>query len=606
MSQFDFGTIAPAATSGTTLASYLNSFRDAVNSGHKGSSRPSYVQAGMMWVDDSSSPVWKLKIYDGTDDIAVLQFNTSTNEASLPISMGGTGATTQSGARTSLGLGSLATKSTVGTSDVTAKAITLAKMADGTAGKVLGYNSSGVLSEITQSSTIELSRQCSILGSKNTYQHRLFIMANNQIRAVGDGSYGQNGDFSSSSIYIPTKICDPEDGWVGNIVKVCSSGNSNYAIDDNGKVYSWGRNSYGQLGHGDTDNRSRPEIISYFVTNSLNIVDVIPGALGTVAGWSVLFLTSSGRLYGCGRNQNGELGIGNTTQQNTPTLISSLTNVTAAAMSAPYHSVIAVTSGGLVYTWGYNYSGQLGLGDTSQRTTPVNVASLESISKVFMFGGSGSDGGAGVSSYVIQTDGDAFSAGYNGAGQLGLGDTTSRSAFNAISSITGDVTDIVAACGDNLLSTMFLVNDTGGSNVYVVGRNNYGQLGLDSVANASTPVKLTGYDFENVANRIDACGDSGYCTTYIGDSNNKLYSCGYNANGQMGAGITGSQQVFMKVAGIDGTIDEWVAIGNNVYYGPVVRYNDGRVQVAGYGANGMLGTRETNLRSTYFLTDVRF
>ena len=65
MSQFDFGTINPDTKSGSALASDLNSWRDALHSMHRGSTRPTYAVHGMMWIDDSATP-WLVKIYNGS------------------------------------------------------------------------------------------------------------------------------------------------------------------------------------------------------------------------------------------------------------------------------------------------------------------------------------------------------------------------------------------------------------------------------------------------------------------------------------------------------------------------------------------------------------
>lgn len=78
MTQNDFGTLDPNTKSGTALASDLNDYRDAVNSSHSGSSRPPYAVAGMVWVDTTTNP-WVYYMYDGTDDIQIGTFNTSTN-----------------------------------------------------------------------------------------------------------------------------------------------------------------------------------------------------------------------------------------------------------------------------------------------------------------------------------------------------------------------------------------------------------------------------------------------------------------------------------------------------------------------------------------------
>ena len=79
MSQFDFGTIDPNSKSGPQLALDLNNFRDALNSLHKGSVRPSYAQAGMLWVKEVSSTQWDLTWYDGDTDFTLRSINPTTN-----------------------------------------------------------------------------------------------------------------------------------------------------------------------------------------------------------------------------------------------------------------------------------------------------------------------------------------------------------------------------------------------------------------------------------------------------------------------------------------------------------------------------------------------
>lgn len=70
MSQFDFGTMDPATKTGSVLASDLNSFRDALNSLHTGTSRPSYAVAGTQWINNAATP-WLLCVYTGTVDITL-------------------------------------------------------------------------------------------------------------------------------------------------------------------------------------------------------------------------------------------------------------------------------------------------------------------------------------------------------------------------------------------------------------------------------------------------------------------------------------------------------------------------------------------------------
>lgn len=83
MSQYDFGTIDPNTKSGTALAADLNSWRTALHSMHSGATAPSYVTAGMLWVDTTSAN-YILKIYDGTDWISLAQINAASNIWGVP------------------------------------------------------------------------------------------------------------------------------------------------------------------------------------------------------------------------------------------------------------------------------------------------------------------------------------------------------------------------------------------------------------------------------------------------------------------------------------------------------------------------------------------
>ncbi len=80
MSQSDFGVIDPNTKSGTQLAVDLNGFRDAVNSGHSGSTRPAYLPAGGHWVRIVSSTKWDLVLYDGAVDYTLRSVNPTTGQ----------------------------------------------------------------------------------------------------------------------------------------------------------------------------------------------------------------------------------------------------------------------------------------------------------------------------------------------------------------------------------------------------------------------------------------------------------------------------------------------------------------------------------------------
>jgi hypothetical protein len=84
--QFDFGTIDPFIVDGQTLASYLNQWRDALHSLHRGANRPPYVVPGMIWINDSGGAAnWLLELYlsPTIGDVVLASFNTTTGAVVL-------------------------------------------------------------------------------------------------------------------------------------------------------------------------------------------------------------------------------------------------------------------------------------------------------------------------------------------------------------------------------------------------------------------------------------------------------------------------------------------------------------------------------------------
>lgn len=89
MTQYDFGTIDPTATSGTQLALDLDDWRNALESMHSGTSRPSYAQAGTEWLNTSATP-WGRYLFDGIQD-QLLGYHDPTTGIYQPVIGGGYG-----------------------------------------------------------------------------------------------------------------------------------------------------------------------------------------------------------------------------------------------------------------------------------------------------------------------------------------------------------------------------------------------------------------------------------------------------------------------------------------------------------------------------------
>lgn len=124
------------------------------------------------------------------------------------------------------------------------------------------------------------------------------------------------------------------------------------ALTADGKLYAWGRNECGQLGVGDIATRYRPTRI-----NSLDGVPIVDVAVGIEHS---LALASDGRLYGFGCNGRGSLGLGPTSLGSflQPTLVS--TPATFVEIAAGSQHSVGRTASGEVFTWGANDQGQLG------------------------------------------------------------------------------------------------------------------------------------------------------------------------------------------------------------------------------------------------------
>lgn len=82
MSQYNINVI-PDIDDGTSLAEKINTWRDAVHSAHRGSSRPIYAQAGTIWVNDSVENNWKIYIFNGVEDVPLSQYSGAIDTAGV-------------------------------------------------------------------------------------------------------------------------------------------------------------------------------------------------------------------------------------------------------------------------------------------------------------------------------------------------------------------------------------------------------------------------------------------------------------------------------------------------------------------------------------------
>jgi alpha-tubulin suppressor-like RCC1 family protein len=152
---------------------------------------------------------------------------------------------------------------------------------------------------------------------------------------------------------------------------IAAGGRHTCAVTVEGDVWCWGRNAEGQLGDGTTTNRGTPDHAR------------LGGAASAVTsgGNYTCALLSSGAVQCWGRNAEGQLGTGGTIDTSTPVDVASLSG-SVTAIAAGYSHSCAVTTDGGVKCWGGNGSGQLGDGTTTDRPIPVEVRNADGASLI--------------------------------------------------------------------------------------------------------------------------------------------------------------------------------------------------------------------------------
>jgi len=283
-----------------------------------------------------------------------------------------------------------------------------------------------------------------------------------------DGTVWSWGAYSA---IVPAQVTAP--GFVDIVSIVAAGGGSYYALHRDGHVWSWGLNSSGQLGDGTTDNRFFPAQIA-----GLEGVSSI-----SASGTHAVALHADGTLTAWGANAFGQLGDGTRTAQSTPVAATTLTNVVRVA--AGVTTTYAVLADGTARAWGSNERGQLGDNSFADYSlTPVTVRDVYC----------GTEIGAGFDSAVVITcSGAVLAWGANESGQLGLGDTTDRRYPNLVKLPYGYLSVPAGATGlasSGPCRRNFAYLQAGGTvygQFYGWGDNSGGALGTFDTANRTSP-----------------------------------------------------------------------------------------------------------------------
>jgi alpha-tubulin suppressor-like RCC1 family protein len=309
------------------------------------------------------------------------------------------------------------------------------------------------------------------------YKFTLALTQYGEVWSWGSGNSGALGTGSLSIAAAPRKINFPR----GVLIKQIATGyESGYALDTQGRVWAWGANWEGQLGLGNYSDRSTPTIVPF----ASQYDGGRPVIQKIAAGHQhFLALDTDRNVWSAGANYYGQLG--NTAATNSTVMTRVLTSAGTPLSSVDdiaagkYFSI--ATDDGAVFTWGENTYGQLGDGTTTNRNRPAAITvgtGSPYIAKVF------SDA-ASDHVFAYSSNNVLYGWGYNAQGQLGIASAGSVTTAQSIPLPPGVyVSDIATGAAHSIVSGWGYADGVSWDGILVTGSRHFGALGNDIAADA--------------------------------------------------------------------------------------------------------------------------
>ena len=332
------------------------------------------------------------------------------------------------------------------------------------------------------------------------------VVPTNNLYIYGDNSYGQMGLLSIYPSSYPDQINPNTESW-----KNIQTGDGYYvALRSDDKLLTWGRNDLGQLGLGDQIHRSSPTQVG---SQSWTTIKT---QTSTAYG-----IRSDGALFGWGYSEYGQLA-------NDRIVFPDSGRSWVTVDGGRYHS-LGITAEGKLFAWGYNQTGQLGNNTTIHRSSIVQIGD-DSWTQV---------AGGDAWSIGIKQNGTIWTWGstYGGTGLVGA-------KSSPVQILTLPLTKTYSKIARGSYHSMVLSSDGVAYSLY---GNNYGQLGIGTNQDWLMPSVFTSLESQtDIEAYATAQGISAYPVSWKTiatkgaqffaaiDSNNKLYTWGQNSVGQLG------------------------------------------------------------------------
>ena len=355
----------------------------------------------------------------------------------------------------------------------------------------------------------------------------------------------------------------------GDIKQIACGYYHTFIIKKDDSLWSCGRNNNGQLGLNDTSERNTFTQVTTNINNDVKQVD---------CGQNCTFiLKNDGSVWACGKNEYGQLGLGDTTQRNTFTQVTTNISDIKQIACGLVHTFI-LKNDGSIWSCGYNYDGQLGLGSTTDQSTFTQATTnINNDIKQIACGRN--------CTYILKNDGSVWSCGNNSYGQLGLGGDKDYFAHKTFTQIATDVKQV--SCGQ--YGHVFILKNDG--SIWGCGKNDARQLGLGDNTHRTSFTQVT----ENINNDVKqiSCGHN---HTIIIKNDGSLWGCGYNNDGELGLGDYDNRSTFTQATtNINNDVNDIVCDYSHTF----IIKNDGSVWVTGNNEYGQLGLGDYEYRCIF-------
>ena len=337
-------------------------------------------------------------------------------------------------------------------------------------------------------------------------------------------------------------------------------GSTSFAIKNDGSLYSWGYGFYGSLGinvGGAGSNRSSPTQVG---TSSWTQI--------TGSGGGILAIRSDFTLWAWGRNQYGQLGLGNTVDHSSPTQVGTSSWLQVAGCG--FH-VLARDNTGQLYAWGKNANGELGNLTFISRSSPIQVAGRidEKLAP-------------GVDFSLCRTTTSTLVAwGIDNVGQLGGGgNSDSRLRSSPVQAGSGTSYRSVTTGSTYTLTIQYNGTLWGWGNAYYLGTND---IPTTSIL-ISAPVQIGTSSWS----QVDA-GERQVCAIRNGGS---LFTWGFNYTGSLG-----TNDIIHRSSPTQIGTSSWSQVSSGLE-SPLAIRSDGALFAWGNNTTGALGLNDTVHRSS--------